>query len=127
MLSPDPYPKIKNAIFKVVAECAEPLGFQQLKKSTYYYRDRRDIRDIFFFQKMRSNAVTFAYGVLAVPTDDNWTPGIPNAQWLRSQEFYRCKYVDHVRDSIARAMMDFVSEAIPWFEKFQTVDDLPKR
>lgn len=126
MLTPDPYPKIKNAIVKVIAANVEPLGFRQLKKSTYFLRDRHDIRDIFFFQKMRSNAIAFAYGVLAVPTDDSWTPGIPNAQWLRWQECYRCKYVEQVHDSISRAMRDFVTEAIPWFEQFQTVADLPK-
>jgi hypothetical protein len=125
MLTPDPYPKIKNAICKVIAEYVEPMGFQQLKNSTYYFRDRRDVRDIFFFQKMRSNAITIAYGVLAVPTDDNWIPGIPNGQWLARQEFYRCKNIDHVRDSISRAMADFTTEAIPWFEQFQSVGDLP--
>ena len=126
MLTPDPYPKIKNAISKVIASSVEPLGFRQLNKTTYYFRDRCGIRDIFFFQKMRSNAITIAYGVLAIPTDEDWTPGIPNTQWLRRQEFYRCKYVDHVQDSISRAMRDFVTEAIPWFDRFKTVDDLPQ-
>ena len=82
MLTPDPYPKIKNAIFKVIASSVEPLGFRQLNKTTYYFRDRCGIRDIFFFQKMRSNAIAIAYGVLAIPTNEDWTPGIPNAQWL---------------------------------------------
>ncbi len=127
MLTPDPYPKIKTAILKVIAHHVEPLGFRQHLKTTYFYRDRRGIRDIFFFQKMRSNAVTFAYGSLAVPTETDWTPGIPNAQWLRGPEFYRCKYVDHVQNSISRAMTDFVAEAIPWFEQFQSVDDLSGR
>lgn len=40
VLTPDPYPKVKNAICKVVAEFVEPTGFQQLKKSTCYFRDR---------------------------------------------------------------------------------------
>jgi hypothetical protein len=40
VLTPDPYPKIQNAIWKVVAEFVEPAGFQQLKKSTFYFRDR---------------------------------------------------------------------------------------
>ncbi len=127
MLTPDPYPKIKKAIFKVIAHYVEPLGFRQHLTTTYFYRDRRDIRDIFFFQKMRSNAVTFAYGSMAVPAETAWTPGVPNAKWLRNQEFYRCKYVEHVQDSISRAMTDFIAEAIPWFEQFQGVDDLPDR
>jgi hypothetical protein len=49
MLAPDPFPKIKNAICKVIAESVEPLGFRRLNKSTYYFRDRQGIRDIFFF------------------------------------------------------------------------------
>ena len=43
------------------------------------------------------------------------------------QEFYRCKYVDHIDGSIGRAVADFESEAIPWFAQFQVVADLPPR
>jgi len=74
---------------------------------------------------MRSNAITIAYGVMPVPDDPDWSPGVPNGRLLRDQEFYRCKYVDHVENSIGRAIADFESEAIPWFAQFTTEADLP--
>jgi hypothetical protein len=124
MPNADPYTNVKHAILRVLAAGVAPHGFTQFRTTTYFIRDRGPIRDLFFFQKMRSNAVTIAYGVTLAPSDDDWSPGIPNARWLRDQEYYRCKYVEHVDRSIARAVADFESEALPWFDHFQTKADL---
>jgi len=122
----DPFPKVKREILRVLTDSVRPLGFIQFRKTTFFIRDRGPIRDIFFVQKMRSNAISIAYGVLIVPDNQDWSPGIPNARWLRNQEFYRCKYVDHVVKSIGRAADDFLAEAVPWFAEFQTLDDVTR-
>ncbi|ELP32029.1 hypothetical protein [Rhodopirellula baltica] len=123
----DPFPKVKRAIIRALSEFVVPLGFQQYRKTVYFIRDRGPIRDIFFVQKMRSNAVSIAYGVTAKPDDDDeWTPGVPNARWLNRQESYRSKYVEHVAGSIGRATTDFESEALPWFASIETEGDLAK-
>ncbi|PHQ33997.1 hypothetical protein CEE69_16970 [Rhodopirellula bahusiensis] len=120
----DPFPKVKRAVIRRLLDGVGPHGFTQLRTTTYFVRDREAIRDVFFFQKMRSNTITICYGVMAVP-DDDWTPCVPNARWLRDQESYRCKYVDHVDGSIGRAIADLESEALPWWDGFVTADDLP--
>ena len=123
----DPFPKVKRAIIRRLLDGVGPHGFTQLRTTTYFVRDREAIRDVFFFQKMRSNTITICYGVMAVP-DDDWTPCVPcvpNARWLRDQESYRCKYVDHVGDSIGGAAADLESEALPWWDGFGTTADLP--
>ena len=95
------------------------------RSTVYFYRDRGPIRDVLFFQKMRSNAVAIVYGVAYSSNDDNWTPGLLNARWLRDQTTYNCKYVEHVERSIGRAVVEFESEALPWFAQFNTLADLP--
>ena len=121
----DPFPRVKRAIIRVLLGALSPHGFVQHNKTVYFYRDRDDLRDIFFIQKMRSDAITLTYGVKRRP--DDWEPGIPNANARRLNEgdFYCCKYVDHVERSIARLVTDFESEAIPYFSQFQSPDDLP--
>jgi len=121
----DPFSRVKRAIIRALANGVAPHGFTQYRTTAYFIRDRGDLRDIFFFQKMRSNAITIAYGTMRLPDDVDWSPAVPNARWLRDQEFYRCKYVDHVEKSIGRAIADLESEAIPYFSQFQTADDLP--
>ena len=120
----DPFPRVTRAIIRRLADGVGPHGFSQFRTTTYFVRDRGPIRDVFFFQKMRSNTITICYGVMAVP-DDDWTPCVPNGRWLRDQESYRCKYVDHVDASIGRAVSDLESEAIPWWDGFTTADELP--
>ncbi|EKK01553.1 hypothetical protein RBSH_03114 [Rhodopirellula baltica SH28] len=123
----DPFPRVQRAIVRVLSDGVAPHGFSQHRTTIYFLRDRGPIRDIFFFQKMRSNAIAIAYGVTSSAEDADESPGIPNARWLNNQEFYRCKYVDHVANSIGRAIADFESEALPWFAQFATEADLPAR
>jgi len=73
---------------------------------------------------MRSNAIALTYGVMRRPDEPDWEPGIPNARRLNEGEFYRCKYVGHVEHSIGRLVGDFETEAIPYFNQFQTPADL---
>jgi hypothetical protein len=126
MLDADPFPKVKRAILRVLEDGVRHHGFSQFQKTAYFVRDRGGLRDAFFFQKMRSNAICIAYGMSIVPEEGEWQPGLHRDayNWLNGQEFYRCKYVDHVERSIGRAIADFEKEALQWFERYQTLDDL---
>jgi hypothetical protein len=77
-----------------------------------------------FFQKMRSNEITIAYGVSLVPGSEPWSPGLAHAHWLDNQAFSNVKYEDHARSSMARAITAFQEEALPWFERFTSTADV---
>lgn len=126
MLDADPFPKVKRAIIHALEEGVRPHGFLQFQKTAYFVRDRGSLRDAFFFQKMRSNAICIAYGMSTVPEEGEWQPSLHRDanKWLNDQEFYRCKYVDQVERSIGRVVADFEKEALPWYERYQSLDDL---
>ena len=126
MPNADPFPKVKRAILRVLKEGVGRHGFIQFQKTVYSIRDRERLRDAFFFQKMRSNAICIAYGMSTVPEDGEWNPGLlPEVyRWLNGHEFYRCKYVDQVERSIGRAVADIETEALPWYQQFQSLEDL---
>lgn len=123
MPDPHPFPKIRRKIVKVLSEGLARHGFSQFGSTGYFIRDRGTVRDAMLFQKMRSNAVTIAYGVSEVP-DGEWSPGLRHAKWLAWQNFYVVKYMEHVESSIGKALADFEREALPWFEKFQNSADV---
>jgi len=120
----DPFPKIRRLVVQLLKEGLAPHGFSQFGSTAYFIRDRGPVRDAMFFQKMRSNAVTIAFGVSLVPEHDPWSPGLCHAQWLDNQTFYNVKYEEHARSSIARALSAFVRDAIPWFGRFSTAADV---
>jgi hypothetical protein len=123
----DPFPKVRRLVIKLFKEGLEPLGFSQFGTTAYFIRDRGPVRDATFFQKMRSNAVTVAYGVSLPPGDKPWSPGLAQAHWLNNQEFYNVKYEEHARSSIARAIVAFQREALPWFNQFKSAADVQNR
>jgi hypothetical protein len=122
---PDPhsFPKIRRKIVALLKEGLARHRFLQYGSSAYFIRDRNRVRDAMFFQKMRSNAITIAYGVSTVP-EGEWSPGLCHAKWLADQNFYTVKYVEHVESSIGKALADFEREALPWFEKFRSSADV---
>jgi hypothetical protein len=124
MPDPHPFPKVRRKIVKVLSDGITPLGFTQFGSSNWFIRDRESVRDALFFQKVRSSAITIAYGVSLVPESDTWLPGLRHAKWLADQTFYRVKYVEHVEESIGKALKDFEREALPWFEKFRSGTDV---
>jgi len=124
MPDPHPFPKIRRAILKLLGPGLARHGFSQFGSSAYFYRDRNQVRDALFFQKMRSNAITIAYGVSLVPDEGEWAPGLRHAKWLANQNFYTVKYVEQVASSICRALADFETEALPWFDKFCSDSDV---
>jgi hypothetical protein len=123
MPDPHPFPKIRRKIVKLLTEGLARHGFSQHGSTAYFIRDRGSVRDAMFFQKMRSNAITIAYGVSSVP-DGEWSPGLRHAKWLAQQNFYIVKYVEHVESSIGKVLADFEREALPWFEKFRDGADV---
>jgi hypothetical protein len=123
----DKFPKIRRLVVKLLKEGLEPLGFSQFGSTAYFIRDRGPVRDAMFFQKMRSNAVTVAYGVSLLPVGEPWSPGLAHARWLDNQAFYNVKYEEHARSSIARAIAAFQREALPWFDRFTNATDVKSR
>ncbi len=124
MAEPRPFPKIRRLITRNLNEGLTRFGFSQFGSSNYFIRDRGPVRDAMFFQKMRSHAVTIAYGVSLVPDGDDWSPGLRHARWLSDQQFYVVKYEEHVAPSINRALDAFEREALPYFARFQTTVDV---
>ena len=120
----DPFPRMKRENVRVLLGALSPHGFVQHNKTIFFYRDRDELRDIFFIQKMRFIAIALRYGVMRRPDNPDWEAGIANARRLSKGDFYRCIYVDHVERSIGRLLTDFESEAIPYFSQFQSPDDL---
>jgi hypothetical protein len=123
----DPFPKIRRLVVKLFKEGLEPLHFRQFGSTAYFIRDRGPVRDAMFFQKMRSNAVTVAYGVSLPPGENPWSPGLVHSHWLNNQEFFNVKYEEHARSSIARAIVAFQREALPWFGRFKSAADVQNR
>jgi hypothetical protein len=97
-------------------------GFSQYFSTNYFIRDRGAVRDVVFFQKMRSDAFCIAYGVSGVPSEgDEWTPGVKPSCWLgenQSQESFHCRYVEHAERSVDRALVLLSQLALPWFKQF---------
>jgi hypothetical protein len=115
---------MRRLVVRLLTDGLAPFGFVQFGSTAYFVRDRGAVRDALFFQKMRSNAVTIAYGVSLFPEGSPWSPGLRHAQWLADQTFYNVKYEEHVRSSIARALADIEREALPWFGRFKTSADV---
>ena len=120
----NPFQKIRRRIIACLSAGLSQHNFAQLQSTAYFVRDRGPIRDALFFQKTRSNAITFAYGVAENPFERPWSPGLKAHRWLADQRFYIVKYEDQVEPSVAKTILDFQAEALPWFARFTTVDDL---
>jgi hypothetical protein len=112
----DPYSKVKRRFISVLKGQLDKHGFVQWKTTVYFYRDRGDIRQVMFFQKVRSMSVAIAYGLSARPNGDDWQPEIETARWLKNQELYDCRYVQRADGTAMKVMEDFAAEALPWFE-----------
>ena len=124
MAEPTPFPKIRRLVTRHLNERLMRFGFSQFGSSNYFIRDRGPVRDAMFFQKMRSHAVTIAYGVSLVPVGDDWSPGLRHHRWLSDQRFYAVKYEEDVAPSINRALDEFEREALHYFTRFQTTADV---
>jgi hypothetical protein len=124
MPEPDPFPKVRRHIVRLLRNGLSRFGFTQFGSTAYFTRDRGPVRDAMFFQKMRSNAITVAYGVSIVPDRDEWSPGLMHACWLADQRFYIVKYESQVDQSICKMLADFEQQAIPWFGRFVTESDV---
>ena len=124
MADGDPYPKVKKLIISGLAAGLKSFGFQQFESTAYFIRDRSALRDAVFFQKMRSSSICAAYGMSLVPLEGEWSPGIKPSRWLKDQEFFNCRYLDHAQRSVEKIIAAFQVEALPWFERFQAPTDL---
>lgn len=123
----DPFPKTKRVISRILRDGMEVHGFNQFNSTAYFIRDRGEVRDLFFFQKMRTPAVSVAYGVTTVPPDDeDWSPSIKNHKWLENQKLYFCKYVEHAERNGPKIVEALECEALKWLEQFQHADDVQK-
>ena len=121
MTDGDPYPKVKKAFIAIFKKGLSKYGFQQYNTTVYFYRDRGEVRDVIFVQKMRGSAFCVAYGVSAQPATQDWSPGIKKSQWLERQKLYRCKYMEHAENSAKKALAAVESEALPWIEGIKSV------
>ena len=63
----DPFPRMKWENVRVLLGGLSPHGFVQHNKTIFFYRDRDELRDIFFIQKMRFIAIALRYGVMRRP------------------------------------------------------------
>ena len=121
MTDGDPYTKVKKSFTAIFKKGLSEFGFNQYKETVYFYRDRGDIRDVIFFQKMRGSAFCVAYGVSVQPDTEDWAPGIKKCKWLQRQKLYRCKYIEHAENSATKAVLAIESEALPWIDKIKSV------
>ena len=118
-----------------LADAVKPFGFSHCGDS-YFSRERNDLVDAFFFQFTRTNfRFCIAYGIdgpkllpeireNSVLGLDSGNPSLLISCWLADQEDFGCKYEDHIKNSGIKVKGRFQKEAIPWFNRFQTAEDI---
>jgi hypothetical protein len=123
-------------IHKGLTPLAKSLGFVH-HSGSHFVRRRDPLLDVFFFDILRPDLRAFCiyYGVdapeLLQALDERLglsigRPSLRINEALKQQHWYSCWDEQTCLRSAENCASDFNAEAIPWFEKFSTNDDLIK-
>ena len=128
--------KRRRLLIQELSKVTGRFGFTH-HSGAYFSRKRNDVVDAFFFQFTRSNFRFYLTYVTDAPTllpqhlrdnatlglDSN-TPSFAISQRLDECTDFGCKYEEHIHNSCVKIADGFETQTIPWFERFQTPNDI---
>ncbi len=127
--------KRRRILIQQLSKVVEPFCFRPCGGS-YFGRERDQIVDAFFFQLSRSNyRFHIVYGVdtPALSTQikssevlglNSGYPSLTISRYLGDRGDFGCKYEEHIKTNALKVADCFASEALTWFDRFQTPNDI---